>query len=98
MNKILVYCGIADINPDHDEGKKESLKIRFIPNQSYGIISMEDNFIVAEQSKYTDQSKGVCAKGVVGARPANTIRGPRVVCRSSLWGRTRGVASWALPC
>ena len=63
MNKILVYCGIADINQDHDEGKKESLKIRFIPNQSYGIISMEDNFIVAEQSKYTDQSKGVCAKG-----------------------------------
>ena len=63
VNKILVDCGIAVINLDHDEGKEESPKIRFILNQVYRIISMDETSIEAYQSKDIDRSKGVCTKG-----------------------------------
>ena len=63
VNKILVDCGIAVINLDHEEGKEESPKIRFILNQVYRIISVDETSIEAYQSKDIDRSKGVCTKG-----------------------------------
>ena len=62
VNKIIVDCGIDEINQDHDKGKEESPKILLIPYQEYQIIIMENTSILADQSKYMDQSKGVCAK------------------------------------
>ena len=62
VNKIIVDCGIDEINPDHDKGKEESPKILLIPYQEYQIIIMENTSILADQSKYMDQSKGMCAK------------------------------------
>ena len=59
VNKIIVDCGIAEINPDHDEGKEDLPKIWLILNQAYRLIIMEKTRIVEDQSKDTDQSKGV---------------------------------------
>ena len=70
VKNIIVDCGIADINPCQDEGKKESPKTRFIPDQEYRLISMDDTHIVEDQSNDGYQSKCVCAKGV-GGRSTN---------------------------
>ena len=63
LNKILVNCGITEINPDHDEVKEESPQIRLIPDQEYQIIGMDKTRIATDQIKDMDQSKVVCAKG-----------------------------------
>ena len=49
-NKILVDCGISDINPDHYKVKEESPQIQLIPNQLYRLISMYETHIVVELS------------------------------------------------
>ena len=59
-------CGIAEINPEHDEGKEDPPKICLIPSQPYWLIIMGKTRIVTDQSKDTDQSKGVCTKGEGG--------------------------------
>ena len=50
VNKVLIDCGISEINTDHEEGKGESPQIWLIPNQEYRLIRMGETSIVADQS------------------------------------------------
>ena len=70
VNKIIMDCGIDEINPYHDEGKEDSPQTWLIPDQAYPIFSMDETHMVAYQSNDMDQSKDVCVKGE-GGRPTN---------------------------
>ena len=92
VNKILVDCGIAEINPNHNEGKEESQQIWLIPNQAYRLIIMDKTRIVADQIKDTDQSKEVCVKGEGGRSTTKyekeTKGGVLLSVAGSNWGMT----------
>ena len=70
VNNIIMDCGIAEINPDHENGKEDYPQIWLIPDEAYMIISMDETSIVADQIKDMDQSKKVWSKGE-GGRSTN---------------------------
>ena len=98
VNNIIMDCGIAEINPDHDNGKDYYPQIWLIPDEACMIIRMDETIMVAEQSKDMDQPKGVCAKGEGGSSTKKIRRVLMVVCCSLLQGRTVGVEYPACPC
>ena len=97
VNKSLIDCGIAEANPDFDETDQDSTPIRFIPDQAYRLVSMDETRVVSDMSKDTDRSKGVCVKGEGGHSTDKDEKGTKGGVSFSAAGSNRGDGSSGPP-